>query len=75
MLFTILEIPIPDIMKIILIGNIGVGKTTIARKLLEKYKEADFVSIDDMAMDQLRKRIIVKKDLLKQLISRQKYKS
>ena len=48
MLFTILEIPIPDIMKIILIGNIGVGKTTIARKLLEKYKEADFVSIDEM---------------------------
>ena len=33
-------------MKIILIGNIGAGKTTIANLILEKYKEADFVSID-----------------------------
>ena len=33
-------------MKIILIGNIGAGKTTIAQKNLEQYKEAEFVSID-----------------------------
>ena len=33
-------------MKIILIGNIGAGKTTIAQKILEQYKEAEFVSID-----------------------------
>ncbi len=33
-------------MKLILIGNIGVGKTTIANLILERYKEAEFISID-----------------------------
>jgi|LSQX01.3.fsa_nt_gb adenylate kinase family enzyme len=33
-------------MKLILIGNIGAGKTTLANLILEKYKDAEFVSID-----------------------------
>ena len=35
-------------MIIILIGNIGVGKSTIAQKILNQHKEADYVSIDDI---------------------------
>ncbi|HEY5589564.1 MAG TPA: hypothetical protein VIK55_00975 [Paludibacter sp.] len=33
-------------MKLILIGNIGAGKTTVANLILERYKEAEFISID-----------------------------
>ncbi|MGP1446693.1 MAG: hypothetical protein ACTTKO_04060 [Candidatus Limimorpha sp.] len=33
-------------MKLILIGNIGAGKTTIANLIFERYKDAEFISID-----------------------------
>ncbi len=35
-------------MKIILIGNIGVGKTTIANLLLKNHEKADYLSIDNI---------------------------
>lgn len=35
-------------MKVILIGNIGAGKTTMAHLILEKYKQAHFLSIDNI---------------------------
>ena len=35
-------------MIVILIGNIGVGKSTIANIILNQHKDADYVSIDDI---------------------------